>query len=100
MIEKHAKNNVRWHVITHKRVFDEVKKLEKIYSLVYHTETVPRFSIVMVWWRKKKENWNSLRHKSIDNRDQNKTNSDHKTATTSIFWYEVGLERKYDMPKL
>lgn len=34
------------------------------------------------------------------NRDQNKTNSDHKMATTSIFRYEVGLERKYDMPKL
>lgn len=50
--------------------------------------------------KKKKENWNSLRHKSIDNRDQNKTNSDHKMATTSIFRYEVGLERKYDMPKL
>jgi len=43
---------------------------------------------------KKIENRNSLRHKSIDNRDQNKTNSDHKMATTSIFRYEIGLERK------
>jgi len=75
MTKKHGKNFVRWPIITHKRVFEEVKKLEKIDSLVCHTEIVPENTIAMVWWRKNFGSQNSY--------------------NIYIFWYVVGLERKY-----